>query len=97
LGIKVVSLRVLDKKLVSGADIFESARPGTAFISDPSIFEVRRSYPLCGESSAKVSGMIETVFRAPESAMDINQERVGPSLNCGQPKVDELIWVRAVR
>jgi hypothetical protein len=93
LGVNLVRLRVLDQKLICGADIGEGARPRAAFISDASIFEVRASHPLRGESGAKMSGMVEIVFGSPESAMDINQERAGPGLACGQPKVDELMWV----
>jgi hypothetical protein len=40
-----------------------------------------------------MTGMVETVFGPPESAMDIDDERVGRGLGYGQPKVDELIWV----
>jgi hypothetical protein len=92
-----VLLRVLDKKLVSGADIFEGAGPCAAFISDASIFEVRSGKSLGGESRAKMSGMVEIVFRAPESAMNVDHERVGPDLACGQSQVNELVRVRAVR
>jgi hypothetical protein len=83
----------LDEKLICGADIGEGARPRAAFISDASIFEVRGSHPLRGESGAKMSRMIETVFGSPESAMDVDDERVGRGLASGQPKVDELTWI----
>ena len=94
--IELVLLRILDNKLVSGADVGEGTGPCAAIISDAAIFEIRSRKPLRGQRRAKMARVIKVVFCAPESSVDVDDERVGFRPTGRQSQVDELIWVRSV-
>lgn len=77
LRIKIMFMSILDEKIVGGANVVERSRPRSTFISNPAIFEICRGDPLGRERSAQVSGVIESVFGAPESTVDVEEQWVG--------------------
>ncbi len=60
-------------------DILEGPRPSTAKISEPSVFEVAGDDSFTGEGSAEVANVLQVIFGLPETPMDYEQERKGPS------------------
>src|SRR5215467_13623701 len=75
--IKMVLGSVLRQKLICRSDIFKRAGPRSAFVSDTAIFKICGRNRLTGEGRAEMSAMIEIVFRAPESSVNVDNERKG--------------------
>ena len=91
-------LRILDEKLVCRADICERAGPSAAVIADAAIFEVRCGQSFRCQRGAQMPRMIEIVFRAPISSVDVDHEADGLRFFWrGQPQIEELVWIRSVR
>ena len=72
--VQVMGCGVLHKKMIGGTDIGKRARPCPAFIAHAAVFEVGRGQTFCGESAAKMTGVIEVVFGAPEAPVDVDDE-----------------------
>src|SRR5207249_2758574 len=93
--VEIVALRDLRQKAISAGNIFKSPRPPSSFIPYPAIFDVPRCYTLCGQSRAKMSGMFEVVFCAPEATVDVHNNRKWTAA-LGQTQLPKLIGIGPV-
>ena len=69
--VQLVLLRVLQKKVVGRTDVGKSAGPCSTVIANAAILKVGGGETFRGQSCAKVPGMIEAVFSAPEAPMNV--------------------------
>src|SRR5690349_25085321 len=76
LRVQVVFLRILDQKLIRRTDVFKRSGPGASFVSYTPIFQICAYESLGGRSCAQVARVLQPIFRAPESPMNINQQRM---------------------
>lgn len=99
-GIEMVFCSVLYEKLIGRSDVGKRSGPGSAFIAHPAIFQIGGRHPAGCECRTKMSGMIEVVLGAPEAAVNIDHERVGPVgliLGRRQTQIEKLVGIGAVR
>src|ERR1700688_4463603 len=86
----------LHEEAVGGTDVGEGAGPASAVVAHPAVFEVGGGHASCGERGAKVASMIEIVFGAPETAVNVEDDRKRSFLILWQTQVQKLIRFRAV-
>lgn len=87
---------VFEQRVVGAADVFKSSGPSAAGISHATIFHV----PACDagifQGVAKMTGVSEIVFGAPEATVDEENDGMR-AFSGGNARLDELVWVLAVR
>src|ERR1039457_2874200 len=62
--------------MIGGTDIGEGAGPGSAFVANAAVFEVGRCQSFGGESRAEVACVVEIVFGAPISPVDVDDKGI---------------------
>src|ERR1700687_4658015 len=85
--------------MIGGADIGEGAGPRSAIVADAAVFEVGGRQASGGKSCAEMSRMIEVIFGAPESSVDVNDQGIRwLALFFGrrQTQIEKLVGVRAI-
>src|ERR1700687_4600303 len=85
--------------MIGGADIGEGAGPRSAIVADAAVFEVGGRQASGGKSCAQMSRMIEVIFGAPESSMDVNDKgirRLAFFFGGRQTQIEELVGIRPV-
>lgn len=81
---------------VGDADIFKCSGPSAAAIPHATVFHVPGGDASIFQRVAKMTGVSEVVFGAPEAAVDEENDGMR-AFSGGKARVDELIWVLAVR
>ena len=94
-ALAVKSRRFLADIAITGADVGESSWPSTTFVADAAVFKIERSETCRSQSVTQMSGMSEVVFRPPEAAVQIDQNRVRPVAR-RETYVDKLVAIAAV-
>jgi hypothetical protein len=86
---------VLSQELVGGSDIGKGVGPGSSFVADATVFEVRGGESFRREGGAEMARVVQGVFGSPESAVDVDDKWMR-TFGFGQAQVEKLIWVGAV-
>jgi hypothetical protein len=87
---------VFAQRSVGAADVLKSSGPSAAGISHATVFHVPGGDASIFQRVAKMTGVSEVVFGTPEAAVDEENDGMR-ALPGGKTRVDELIWVLAVR
>src|ERR1700748_1055741 len=75
LGIKASHLSVLFEIPIRCTQVLESSRPASAIISDSPVFEMRACQAFRRQRRTEMTVVLEVVFRAPETAMNVDDQR----------------------
>src|SRR4029077_3039231 len=70
--VQFVALGDLGEVAITVADILERARPPAAWVAHAPILHVPGRESFGGECGAEVPGMIQVVFRAPETTVNVH-------------------------
>ena len=82
--------------VVGAADVFKRSGPSAAGIPHTTVFHIPGGDAGFRERMAKMSGISEIVLGAPVAAMDEENDGMR-AFSGGKARVDELVWVLAVR
>src|ERR1017187_10912090 len=85
--------------MIGGTDIGEGAGPGPAFVANAAVFEVGRCQSFGGESRAEVACVVEIVFGAPISPVDVDDKGIAWLaffFGGRQTQIEKLVCVRTV-
>lgn len=93
--IKPTLRRALHQKLIRAAHVGKRIRPRSAGVSYTPVFKVRRSHTLRRESGAQMPSMLKIVSGAPESTVNIDDERKR-RLRFRQAQIEKLILIRTI-
>src|SRR4051812_43734947 len=95
LEIEAVLAGQVDQGCAAGSHVLERAWPAAAGFADASVFEAPRCETSRGQRRAQVADMEEVVLRAPESAVDDDNDGMWPGA-VGQAEVAKLRRLGAV-
>src|SRR5262249_4896718 len=95
-NIKVVALRDLRKKAITADDVLERSRPSAAGVAHSPILQIEGRHSFRSQRGTRMPGMLKIIFRAPEAAMDVHDDRKR-AFPFRQPKIAKLIWIGTIR
>src|SRR5579859_54560 len=81
---------------VGAADVFKRSGPSAAGIAHATVFHVPGCDAGIFQRVAKMTGVSEVILGAPEAAVNEKDDGMR-AFSGGEARVDELIWVLAVR